>query len=190
MKNIVLIGMPGAGKSTIGVVLAKILGYEFIDSDLLIQKQEGKVLHELIDLYGTDGFIAIENQVNRDIRAQHSVISTGGSVVYGAQAMEALGQNGWIVYIQLSYDALKERLGDLGQRGVVLKDGATLLDLYRERCPLYEKYADLTVNVDGLTIEGAIEKMRRAIEGLRASEGMCKERKHEASCEQGTGDLL
>ena len=104
-------------KSTIGVVLAKILGYQFMDSDLLIQKQEGKVLHELISLYGIEGFIAIENQVNRDIHVQDHVIATGGSVVYGSEAMEALGKDGLIVYIQLSYETLKKRLGDLNKRG-------------------------------------------------------------------------
>lgn len=166
MKNIVLIGMPGAGKSTIGVVLAKIFGYQFVDSDLLIQRQEGKVLHQLINEHGIDGFLAIENQVNRDMDVEESVISTGGSAVYGAEAMEALKRNGIIVYIQLSFENLKSRLGDLNQRGVVLKSGYTLQDLYDERCPLYEKYADIIVNVDGLTIEGAIEKMRVNIEKI------------------------
>ncbi len=166
MKNIVLIGMPGAGKSTIGVVLAKIFGYQFVDSDLLIQRQEGKVLHQLINEHGIDGFLAIENQVNRDMDVEESVISTGGSAVYGVEAMEALKRNGIIVYIQLSFENLKSRLGDLNQRGVVLKSGYTLQDLYDERCPLYEKYADIIVNVDGLTIEGAIEKMRVNIEKI------------------------
>lgn len=164
MKNIVLIGMPGAGKSTIGVVLAKILGYQFVDSDLVIQQQEGKVLHQLIAEHGIDGFLAIENQVNRDMDVSRSIISTGGSAVYGHEAMEAMKKNGIIVYIQLSYENLESRLGDLNQRGVVLKEGFSLKDLYEERCPLYEKYADITVNVDGLTIEGAIEKMRDAVE--------------------------
>lgn len=166
MKNIVLIGMPGAGKSTIGVVLAKILGYQFVDSDLLIQRQEGKVLHQIIKEHGIDGFLAIENQVNRDLDAEESVISTGGSAVYGKEAMEALKRNGVIVYIQLSFENLKSRLGDLNQRGVVLREGYTLQDLYNERCPLYERYADIIVNVDGLTIEGAIEKMRVNVETI------------------------
>ena len=158
--------MPGAGKSTIGVVLAKILGYQFVDSDLLIQRQEGKVLHQLIKEHGIDGFLAIENQVNRDLDAEESVISTGGSAVYGKEAMEALKRNGVIVYIQLSFENLKSRLGDLNQRGVVLREGYTLQDLYNERCPLYERYADIIVNVDGLTIEGAIEKMRVNVETI------------------------
>ena len=166
LKNIVLIGMPGAGKSTIGVVLAKILGYEFIDSDLLIQKQEGKVLHQLIQALGNEGFLALENQVNRDIHVSNCLISNGGSAVYGHEAMESLGKDGIIVYIQLSYETLKSRLGDLNKRGVVLKKGTTLYDLYKERCPLYEKYADITVNVDNMTIEQAIEAMRAAVEAV------------------------
>lgn len=166
MKNIVLIGMPGAGKSTVGVVLAKILGFEFLDSDLLIQKQEGKVLHKLIAQHGIDGFLAIENQVNRDIHTTDTVISTGGSVVYGDEAMQSLKKEGIVVYIQLSYEGLKHRLGDLTKRGVVLKEGFTLLDLYNERSPLYEKYADVTVNVDGKTIEQSIEAVRLAVEAL------------------------
>ena len=166
MKNIVLIGMPGAGKSTVGVVLAKILGFEFLDSDLLIQRQEGKVLHKLIAQHGIDGFIAIENQVNRDIHTTDTVISTGGSVIYGDEAMQSLKKEGIVVYIQLSYEGLKRRLGDLTKRGVVLKEGFTLQDLYNERSPLYEKYADIIVNVDGKTIEESIEAVRSSVEGL------------------------
>ena len=166
MKNIVLIGMPGAGKSTVGVVLAKILGFEFLDSDLLIQRQEGKVLHKLIAQHGIDGFIAIENQVNRDIHTTDTVISTGGSVIYGDEAMQSLKKEGIVVYIQLSYEGLKRRLGDLTKRGVVLKEGFTLKDLYNERSPLYEKYADIIVNVDRKTIEESIEAVRSSVEGL------------------------
>ncbi len=166
MKNIVLIGMPGAGKSTVGVVLAKILGFEFLDSDLLIQRQEGKVLHKLISQHGIDGFLAIENQVNRDIHTTDTVISTGGSVIYGDEAMQSLKKEGIVVYIRLSYEGLQHRLGDLTKRGVVLKKGFTLLDLYHERSPLYEKYADIIVDVDGMTIEQAIEAVRASVEGL------------------------
>lgn len=167
MKNIVFIGMPGAGKSTIGVVIAKMFGYQFIDSDLLIQNQEGDILEHLIDRYGIDGFLAIENQVNRDIVASRTVISTGGSVCYCGEALEKLAENSVIVYIQVDYETLHRRLGDLHERGVVIRKGSTLYDLYCERTPLYEKYADLTVNVSGCRLEAAINKIKNA---LRACE--------------------
>lgn len=156
--------MPGAGKSTVGVVLAKVLGYDFVDSDLLIQKQEGKILQYLIEEHGIDGFLAIENQVNADIHMQNAVISTGGSVCYCDGAMKSLGKDGLIVYIKVSYANLKRRLGNLSKRGVVIKKGSTLLDLYNERTPLYEKYADLTVDVTDLPIEAAIEKIKNEVE--------------------------
>lgn len=163
-KNIILIGMPGAGKSTVGVVLAKILGYNFIDSDLLIQKQEGKILQEIIEDHGIEGFLTIENQVNRDIQTVGSIISTGGSVCYCDEALKVLGENGLIVYIQVSYKSLRKRLGNLLKRGVVIRKGSTLLDLYKERTPLYEKYADLTVNVEGLSLEETISKIQTELE--------------------------
>jgi len=163
MKNIILIGMPGAGKSTIGVVLAKILGYQFIDSDLLIQKQEGKILQDLIEEKGTENFLTIENQVNCAIETDMTVISTGGSAVYCHEAMMKFKEKGIIVYLQLSYDNINKRLGSLKGRGVVLRKGETLLDLYRERIPLYEQYADMTVNVDGLGISEATEKVGAVI---------------------------
>lgn len=164
MKNVVLIGMPGAGKSTVGVVLAKILGYDFLDSDLLIQKQEKKILQDLIEEKGIDGFLSIENQVNRDIRVSHTVISTGGSICYCDEAMKKLSEGGLIVYIQTSYKTLRRRLGNLSKRGVVIREGSTLRDLYNERAPLYEKYAHLTINADGLTIEQTIEKISSQVE--------------------------
>ena len=171
MKNVVLTGMPGAGKSTIGVVLAKILGYNFIDSDLLIQKQERKKLQYLIETHGIDGFLAIENQVNADIHEEDAIIATGGSVCYCDEAMRSLGKEGVIVYIKVSYETLKKRLGNLSKRGVVIHKGSTLLDLYNERTPLYEKYADLTVDVDRMTIEQAIEAIKNEVEkALRDSE--------------------
>lgn len=147
-KNIVLIGMPGAGKSTVGVVLAKKKGYRFIDSDLLIQEQENRLLHEIIEQEGLEGFLQIENRVNAALQTEHSVIATGGSVIYGKEAMEHLGQIGTICYLQLSYESVRDRLGDLNERGVALRQGQTLLDLYQERVPLYEKYAHRVIDCE------------------------------------------
>ncbi len=152
MKNIVLIGMPGSGKSTIGVVLAKILGFRFLDSDLLIQEREGQLLHEIIAQRGLEEFNQVENQVNAAITTDQTVIATGGSVVYGREAMEHLKSIGIIVYLQLSCGSLKERLGDLEERGVSIKEGQTLEELYAERKPLYEKYAELTVDCENKEI--------------------------------------
>ena len=157
--NIVLIGMPGVGKSTAGVVLAKVLGYQFVDADLVIQKEEGKLLHQIIDEVGTEGFIAVENRVNSSLNVEHSIIATGGSVVYGKEAMEHLREIGTVVYLKLPFEELNRRLRDIKGRGVVLKDGQTLQDLYEERVPLYEKYADITVDEYGLNVEQTIEKI-------------------------------
>ena len=147
MKNIVLIGMPAVGKSTVGVVVAKRLGYEFVDTDLLIQKQENRLLKEIIAQEGNDGFLAIENQINRDLDVEKAVIAPGGSVVYCEEAMEHYKKIGTVVYLKASYEK---------SRGVVLKEGQTLKDLYEERVRLFEKYADCTICEDGLTIEETI----------------------------------
>lgn len=159
MQNIILIGMPGAGKSTVGVILAKVLGYNFIDSDLLIQEQEGCLLKDIIDKKGLEGLIAIEERVNAGIIAEHSVIATGGSVIYGDHAMQHLQSIGTVVYIKLSYETIASRLGNIRQRGVVLREDQTLEDLYNERCPLYEKYAHLVIDGEGIGIEEVLEKI-------------------------------
>ena len=158
-NNIVLIGMPGVGKSTIGVILAKVLGYQFVDADLVIQKEEGKLLREIIAEVGTDGFIEVENRVNAGRMVEHSIIATGGSVVYGAEAMEHLKKIGTVIYLKLPYEELRVRLHDIKGRGVVLREGQTFLDLYKERVPLYEKYADLTVDESGCSVEQTVEKI-------------------------------
>ena len=163
-NNIILIGMPGVGKSTVGVVLAKILGYRFVDTDLVIQEETGKLLKDLIAEYGTDGFIEIENRINRDLTAEHSVIAPGGSVIYGAEAMEHYKQIGTVVYLQASYPTIERRLSNLEGRGVVLKEGQTLYDLYEERRVLYEKYADISVSEEGRDIS---ETARAVIRMLR-----------------------
>lgn len=158
-SNIVLIGMPGVGKSTIGVVLAKMLGYDFIDADLVIQEKEKKLLREIIAEVGAEGFIEVENRVNSSIEAEHAIIATGGSVVYGAEAMAHLKEIGTVLYLKLPYEELQRRLRDIKGRGVVLKDGQTLKDLYEERVPLYEKYADITVDEERCSIEQTIDKI-------------------------------
>ena len=157
MNNITLIGMPGAGKSTLGVVLAKILGYQFLDSDLLIQKAEKRKLSQIIKEEGIEGFKNIENRVNASIEAEETVIATGGSVVYCDEAMKHLKSIGKVVYLKLSYEAVSKRLGDLKGRGVVLKEGQTLEDLYYERKPLYEKYADIVVDEEGKNLEASLQ---------------------------------
>lgn len=157
MKNIVLIGMPGAGKSTIGVVLAKVLGYQFIDADLIIQEQEKRLLKDIIEEEGLEGFIEIENRVNASIQAEQTVIATGGSVIYGEEAMNHLREIATVIYIKLSYQTLTERLGNIKQRGVVLKKGQDLYGLYQERCPLYETYAHVIIEAEGMGIEELME---------------------------------
>ena len=136
--NVILIGMPGAGKSTIGVVLAKKMGFHFVDSDLVIQRCEGRLLHEIIQQEGVDGFLAIENKVNGSMWEKHAVIATGGSAVYGTEAMDHFQEIGTVVYLKLPYEEIEERLGDLNERGVVLKPDQTLKMLYDERIELYE----------------------------------------------------
>ena len=157
--NIVLIGMPGSGKSTVGVILAKVLGYSFIDSDLLIQKAEKKLLKEIIAREGQEGFLKIENRVNASIETEKSVIATGGSVVYCQEALEHLKEIGTVIYLQLDYPILRRRLGNLIGRGVVLKEGQTLKDLYEERVPLYEKYADYIIDEKKTNAEGTLQKI-------------------------------
>lgn len=157
MKNIVLIGMPGAGKSTVGVILAKVLGYRFLDSDLLIQEQEKRLLKDIIEEDGLDGFIRIENRINSTITAERTVIATGGSVIYGREAMEHLREIADVVYIKLRYETLEERLDNIRQRGVVLRQGQDLRGLYEERCPLYEQYAHIIIEAEGKGIEELME---------------------------------
>lgn len=165
MNNITLIGMPGAGKSTLGVVLAKILGYEFLDSDLLIQKQEKKHLHQIIEEKGPDGFMEIENRVNASIRTDRTVIATGGSAVYCQDAMNHLKSIGTVVYLKLSLEALSKRLGNLKNRGVLLREGQTLKDIYEERVVLYEKYADIVVDEEGKDLEASLQAVLDTLKG-------------------------
>lgn len=162
--NLVLIGMPGVGKSTVGVILAKVLGYEFLDSDLLIQKEEKALLREIIEREGLDGFLDIENKVNSSIDVSNAVIATGGSVVYCQEAMEHLKKIGTVIYLKLDYSILRRRLGNLKGRGVVLREGQTLKGLFDERTPLYEMYADVVVDEKKLNVEQTLQKILEELE--------------------------
>lgn len=162
-NNVVLIGMPGSGKSTVGVVLAKLLRYQFVDMDIVIQEQEKRLLKDIIAEEGNEAFMRIENKVNASIKAENTVIAPGGSVIYGKEAMEHLKEIGTIVYLKLEYEELESRLGDLKARGVVLKEGYTLKSLFDERTPLYENYADIVIEEGKMdlitTVNAIIDKL-------------------------------
>lgn len=162
-QNIILIGMPGAGKSTIGVVLAKNLGFKFLDSDLCIQEKEDRLLYEIISSEGIEGFLEIENRVNASITMKHCVIATGGSAVYGKEAMTHFKQDGIIIYLKLPFFSIEERLGDLNKRGVAIKDGQTLKSIYDERIPLYEKYADITIDCQDMQIKDIVTLIANSV---------------------------
>lgn len=161
--NIVLIGMPSSGKSTVGVVLAKALGYRFVDSDLVIQERTGKLLSEIIDEEGLEAFNKIENQINAGLDYHKAVIATGGSVIYGKEAMEHLQSIGTVVYLELPFETLCERIGDLTARGVSIKEGQTFQELFAERCPLYEKYADITIHGENLSIREVVLALKKEL---------------------------
>ncbi len=163
--NIVLIGMPGSGKSTIGIVLAKIMNYDFVDVDLVIQQRCDKTLQRLIDALGPAGFIDVENEVLQSLDFKHTIISTGGSAVYSDEAIGHLSEEGVIVYLKVDLADLEERLSDFSERGVVMRqEGAMSLEaLYDERVPLYEKFADITVDINGLSITEAANEVRSAL---------------------------
>lgn len=171
--NITLIGMPAAGKSTVGVLLAKRLGYSFVDVDIIIQEQEGKLLKEIIQEKGLDGFLDVENRINAELIAAHSVIAPGGSVIYGREAMEHLKSMGLVIYLKISYEELTKRLGDVVDRGVALKEGMTLQDLYEERIRYFEKYADLTIDEEGKDLGEVVDELRAVMEerGFSLKEG-------------------
>lgn len=159
MKNIVLIGMPGAGKSTVGVLLAKSTLRSFVDTDLVIQQREGKSLCEIIEKEGTDRFLAIENETIASCSFDCCVVATGGSAVFGEQAMDHLRHDGTVVYLKLPVDEIKKRICDIHSRGVAVRSGVTLEEIFEERKPLYEKYADFTVDCSGLNAEQCVEKI-------------------------------
>lgn len=163
MDNLVLIGMPSSGKSTAGVLLAKRIGFGFIDTDLIIQGEQGALLSQIIEREGAEGFLAIEERVNAGIAAMRCVIATGGSVCYLSRAMEHLKKLGTVVYLELSEEEVARRVPDFVRRGVVMRGNIrTLKELYAERVPLYEKYADVTVRCDGQTIDETVAAIAAA----------------------------
>jgi len=157
LKNIVLIGMPGAGKSTIGVILAKSLLFDFCDTDLSIQKSTCKSLSQIINEEGVDAFIKLEEEIICSEAFAGCVVATGGSAVYGEKAMEKLKENGIIVYLKVSPEELGNRIKNIHTRGIAMKDGTTISELYEERAYLYEKYADITIECDGKTAEECVD---------------------------------
>lgn len=163
MENLILIGMPACGKSTMGVVLAKTLGMRFVDTDLLIQEEEGEKLQNIIDEQGMEAFLAIEERVLSRVNVQNAVISTGGSAVYSEKAMNHLKSIGSVVYIRLSLEEILRRLNNIKTRGIAMKPGDTLEDLYNRRVPLYERYADITLEAEGLGIESSIEQLMKLL---------------------------
>ena len=146
-------GMPASGKSTLGVLLAKFMGYSFLDVDLVIQEKTGKLLKEIIAERGNEGFLKLEEEINAGLQVEKTIISPGGSVIYGEKAMEHFKEIGTVVYLKLAYEDLEKRLGNLHERGVVLREGMTLLDLYNERVPYYERYADVVIDETGKDFE-------------------------------------
>ena len=162
-KNIVLIGMPTSGKSTVGVILAKILGMDFIDTDLVIQKREGTRLEHIIEQRGVDGFIKTEEQALLEIVVKNTVIATGGSAVYSKTAMEHLAENSIIIYLRVAKEELKKRLKNVKERGVVLKPGENIDEMFDARSKLYEEYSDITIFEDGFSIEDTVQAIKDAI---------------------------
>ncbi len=162
-KNVILIGMPGSGKTTLGTELSELLGYGYIDSDSVIVAREGKRLNEIIAEVGREGFLDIEGKINAELSASRCVIATGGSVIYRDFAMQKLKEMGTVVYLKLSYEVIAARLGDLKKRGVALKEGFTLKDLYEERTPLYEKYADIVVELKGGSVAESVGLIMQAL---------------------------
>ena len=162
--NYILIGLPGSGKSTLGVLLAKHLGYSFLDADIVIQETTGKLLSEIIEEVGPEGFIRVENDIGQSIRADRTVIATGGSAVLGREAIEHYRKGGKIIYLQMTFEEMERRISsDYRRRGVVIREGQTLQGMYEERCKLYTTYADFTIAEEHLGMEETLQKIITAI---------------------------
>jgi len=161
--NVTLIGMPGSGKSTVGMALARLMRLRFVDVDKVIIQQTGRTLAQIIEAEGDDGFRRVESEVNAGLDVQDAVIAPGGSVIYGPEAMAHLREISTVVYLQVSCEELQRRLGDLHARGVTIRPGQTFRDLYNERCPLYQRYAHMTIDTQGLTLPQVAAEIRRRL---------------------------
>jgi shikimate kinase len=159
MNNIILIGMPGAGKSTVGVILAKTLGLHFIDTDIVMQDRAGRLLQEIIDTEGPGAFKKLEEETILSLDCHHTVIATGGSVVFSENAMAYLKSRGTVIYLKISLEEMVRRLKNITTRGIVLVPGQSLSAMYHERIPLYEKYADRTIDCSGDDFEKSVGKI-------------------------------
>ncbi len=161
--NIILIGMPGAGKSTVGVLLAKRLGYNFVDTDLLLQSQQQCRLQQIIAREGLENFKAIEEQALIELTTTHSVVATGGSAVYSERAMARLKKLGQLVFIDIPLEELLGRVNDMDNRGLVIGPNETYENLYKERLPLYQKFAEVTIHGDGMTVEAVAAEIEKSV---------------------------
>ena len=163
LKNIIIIGMPGAGKSTMGVILAKTLGRNFIDTDIVAQEASGRLLQEIIDAEGTGAFLATEEKTILSLHCRNAVIATGGSVVFSGKAMKHLKKEGVVIYLKISFEEMVRRLNNITTRGIVLAAGQSLREMYDQRVPLYEKYADITIECSGGDFEKCIGNVMKAL---------------------------
>jgi shikimate kinase len=163
--NIILIGMPGAGKSTVGVLLAKRLGYNFVDTDLLLQSWQKCRLQQIIAREGLENFKAIEEQILMELTTTHSVVATGGSAVYSESAMDRLRNLGQLVFIDIPLEELLGRVNDMDNRGLVIGPNETYENLYKERLPLYQKYAEVTIAGNGMTVEAVAAEIEKSVCG-------------------------
>ncbi len=168
-KSIILIGMPGAGKSTVGVLLAKAVGLPFIDTDLLIQAEEKGLLQEIINAKGLENFLKIEERVVLKRSLKKCVVATGGSVVYSSRAMGKLKDNGLVVYLKLDFEEIQKRIKNITTRGIAMGEGKSLRDIYDERVPLYEKYSDIIVNCSGKSVEKVVKTIMEEISAVLQS---------------------
>lgn len=159
--NLTMIGMPSCGKSTIGVMLAKLMAMGFLDVDILIQEKTGKKLRDIIDEEGNDGFLKVEGDIAAGLDVQNTIIAPGGSICYEDWAMEHLKDISKIIYLKISCDDMEKRIGDVKDRGVAMPEGFTLADLYNERAPLYEKYADVIIDETGKTPQDIVLEIRK-----------------------------